>query len=246
MATRRVDPLQQKVPIVDPQTGSPTPFFMRVWNNNLASTNASSEEVAAALAQITEIVSQVEGLEDVLNLLAVELIAGTGLTGGGVLGDFVNITFDLADTTVTAGNYGGAASGGSVSVPYFTVDDQGRLTAADDQTLDLFYDVVLFVQGKPTNAELVLRMEVGRAFTLPASLTGSQASARVASTSNVSFDIKKNGSSIGSVVFNVSASGTFTFSTATSFAAGDLLEVVAPSTADATLEDISITFVGTR
>lgn len=121
MATRRVDPLQQKVPIVDPQTGSPTPFFMRVWNNNLASTNASSEEVAAALAQITEIVSQVEGLEQVLDLLTVEIIAGTGLDGGGVLGDFANITIDLADTAVTPGSYTNAD---------ITVDAQGRITAA--------------------------------------------------------------------------------------------------------------------
>jgi hypothetical protein len=107
-------------------------------------------------------------------------------------------------------------------------------------------DVAVFVQGKPTNAELVARLEVPRAFTIPASATGSQASARVASTGNVSFDVLKNGVSFATVVFNVSATGSFTMASSATFAAGDLLTITAPATADATLEDISITFVGSR
>lgn len=221
---RNVDPLGWNVKIANAD-GTPTPEFMRKFNGQ---------------AQLNLDLIEVTGLLDVA------LIAGVGLSGGGVLGDLVNITFDLENTAVTAGSYGSAASGGSVEVPYFTVDAQGRLTAAGEQTLALFYDVSLYIKGKPTNSELVLRLEAGRAFTLPASLTGSQASARVASAANKSFDIKKNGSSVGSVDFNTSASGTFTFSTATSFSAGDLLEIVAPATADGSLEDISITLVGTR
>lgn len=222
MANKRPDPLSWQAPIVYPETGEATPFFIRQWQQQYALNG------------------------DISGLFTIEFIAGVGLSGGGVLGDLNDITFNLEDTAVAAGSYGSAAALGSLEVPYFTVDAQGRLTAAGEQTLALFYDVVLYVQGKPTNAELVLRMEVGRAFTLPASLTGSQASARVASTGNVSFDVKKNGSSVGSVTFNVSASGSFTMASATSFAAGDLLEIVAPGTVDATLEDISITLVGAR
>lgn len=219
---RRVDPLPYQARIVDPNTGLPTQFFMRVWDASFNTVNTTGA------------------------LLELELIAGVGLSGGGVLGDLLNITFNLEDTAVTPGSYGSAPVLGSFESSRFTVDQQGRLTAAGESTIDLFLDWPIFIASKPTDAQLVMRLEVGRAFTFPQNLTGSQASARVASTGNVSFDIKKNGSSIGSVVFNVSASGTFTFSTATSFVAGDLFELVAPATADATLEDISITFVGQR
>jgi hypothetical protein len=62
----------------------------------------------------------------------------------------------------------------------------------------------------------------------------------------VAFDLLKNGVSFGTVTFNVSATGSFTVASATSFAAGDVLTITAPATADSTLEDISITLVGTR
>lgn len=108
------------------------------------------------------------------------------------------------------------------------------------------YDVSLYVQGTMTNSELVLRLEAGRDFTIPAGATGSQASAGVASTGNVSFDLLKNGVSFGTVTFNVSATGSFTVASDTSFLAGDVLTITAPATADSTLADVSITLAGTR
>lgn len=58
--------------------------------------------------------------------------AGTGLTGGGNLS--ADRTISLANTTVTPGSYG-AASG--ASVPYFTVDAQGRITSAASRNVGI-------------------------------------------------------------------------------------------------------------
>ncbi len=55
--------------------------------------------------------------------------AGTGLTGGGTSGA---VTLDLANTAVTAGNYGSAGTVGT-----FTVDAQGRLTAASNSAISI-------------------------------------------------------------------------------------------------------------
>ena len=52
------------------------------------------------------------------------VVAGTGLSGGGLQGD---VTLNIADTSVTANSYGSATA-----IPTFTVDAQGRLTAAAD------------------------------------------------------------------------------------------------------------------
>lgn len=54
----------------------------------------------------------------------------------------VTWTLDLVDTGVTASSYGPSANaspahGGSFSVPYFTVDAEGRLTAASTKTITL-------------------------------------------------------------------------------------------------------------
>jgi len=55
--------------------------------------------------------------------------AGTGLSGGGTSGA---VTLDLADTAVAAGSYGSANT-----VSTFTVDAQGRLTAASNSTISI-------------------------------------------------------------------------------------------------------------
>ena len=57
-----------------------------------------------------------------------QVIAGTGLDGGGALS--TNVTLNLADTAVTAGSYGDATT-----VPALTVDAQGRLTAVTDTAI---------------------------------------------------------------------------------------------------------------
>lgn len=80
-------------------------------------TGASNVGITIAVANVTG------GVANTINVLA-----GTGLTGGGPLS--ANVTLSLANTTVSAGNYGS-----STEVGTFTVDSAGRLSAASNVTI---------------------------------------------------------------------------------------------------------------
>jgi hypothetical protein len=70
------------------------------------------------------------------------------------------LTLDLDNTTVTAGSYGGAASVGS-----FTVDAQGRLTAASSTTIEI-------ALGTNTSGSYVATITGGTGVTSSAATTG--------------------------------------------------------------------------
>ena len=62
-------------------------------------------------------------------------------------------------------------------------------------------DVGVFVPDRPAAGALVFKLVVVRAFTLPAGLTGSRGHAGAAATAQADFDLRKNGSSIGTASF---------------------------------------------
>ena len=63
----------------------------------------------------------------------------------------------------------------------------------------------------------------------PISLNGSQVDAITASTSSAVYTIRKNGSSIGSLTWDASATiPTIVFSTSQSFSAGDVMDIIGP------------------
>jgi hypothetical protein len=99
--------------------------------------------------------------------------------------------------------------------------------------------------GKPT-ANLVLQNYVFAApVTVPAGLSGSRGTAAVAATATTTFNIQKNGTNIGAMVFAPStAAATFTMTSATLFSAGDVIAVIAPATPDATLANLAWTIMG--
>lgn len=104
-----------------------------------------------------------------------------------------------------------------------------------------------YVAGVPLDDEVVLSFVATDALAIPVALAGSRAVASVAATAETDFDVQKNGSSVGTIRFAAAGTvATFIAASAVSIAAGDRLSVVAPSTADATLADISITIRATR
>lgn len=137
----------------------------------------------------------------------------------------------------------GVAAGGAVG--QLLGKSSGADYATEWQTQP--YDLGIYIPDEPTADMICARVAAVRAFTLPASLTGSVASAGTAATASTVFTIHKGVSSIGTVTFDASATaGTFSFASSVSFASGDVLRITAPATPDATLSDISISLAGTR
>lgn len=104
----------------------------------------------------------------------------------------------------------------------------------------------LFYEGKPTASQL-RQWVAAHAFTFPSGLTGSVAKAGTAATAQKDFDLKKNGTSFGTMRFAASATAaTFIAASATAFAIGDVLTVTAPGSQDSTLANIAVNLVGFR
>lgn len=109
------------------------------------------------------------------------------------------------------------------------------------------FDVAVFAPGLGTNSQILARFKLARAVTFPAGASLSLASASAAATGSTTFTLKKNGTSFATVNFAASATtGIWTQASDAVFAAGDLLEIDGPATADATLQDVGITLAGTR
>lgn len=108
------------------------------------------------------------------------------------------------------------------------------------------YDIATYCSGKPTASEKVLALKAATSFNFVANLVGSVASASTAATASTVFSVRKNGTQFNTITFAAAGtSGTFASSSAQTFAVGDVLEIIAPASADATLADIMFTLKGT-
>jgi hypothetical protein len=148
------------------------------------------------------------------------------------------IESDAAGTTVTV-------AAGYAALIHQDADDMARLVHSPGTVVP--YDVGFSVTGLPTDGAEVLHFVAARAVDFPDNFSGSVGHCSVNPTATASFDVKKNGSSIGSI--SIDTSGNFTFNTtggATALAVGDRLTVFAPSPQDATLSDVGVMFAGTR
>ncbi len=109
------------------------------------------------------------------------------------------------------------------------------------------YDLGGTVSGAPGAGAVLVRFPMPRAVRFPASMAGSQGSAAVTASATSVFSIKKNGTEFATMQFAASANtATFTAASATDFAAGDILTIVAPNPADSTLADLGFSLAGLR
>lgn len=174
--------------------------------------------------------------------VGVDLYTGGGLlltADGTTASTATGSQLALATSGVTAATYGS-----STTIPSLVVDAKGRVTSATTSTIP--YDIASSAIGKPANGDIVMMFIAPRAFTIPANMTGSYMTAGTAATGSSAFTIAKNGSTFCTVTFAASGStATFGSSSQTSFAAGDLLQITAPGTADSTLANIRWTIAAT-
>lgn len=109
------------------------------------------------------------------------------------------------------------------------------------------YDIAAFMPGAPTASQLILKLTFDRDVDFEDDFAGSVGSNSTNPTAPATINIRRNNISIGMI--SISTGGVYTFSTiagATSFVAGNTLELVAQGVVDVTLADIAITLKGTK
>lgn len=134
---------------------------------------------------------------------------------------------------------------------YFGSPDnvENALQELGARTASFPVDIAAFYPGIPTSSAILYRVKVARALNFVANFVGSQFTATANATGSTVFTVKKNGSSIGTCTVGAgTTTGTFATSggTAQSLAAGDVLSIEAPASADATLANPGITLAATR
>lgn len=142
-------------------------------------------------------------------------------------------------------------TGGTMTGSLFTVTpaaDNNSTLAVNSEWIDTNYNIYEIGTGIPNAvlpSEKQLLFIASKAFSLPESLTNSVAYANTAPSAAVSFDIRKNDISVGSVNWAISTSiATFTMASAVSFAASDRLTIESPANCYG-IAGVSITLLGT-
>jgi hypothetical protein len=109
------------------------------------------------------------------------------------------------------------------------------------------YDVIGYLDGQPTASQVLLRMPFTRNVQFPASMTGSQGKAGVATgdSAGAEFSLKKNGVEFGTMTFDYDETvAVFAAASATDFTAGDILTIVAPASPDSALSGVGFALKG--
>lgn len=127
------------------------------------------------------------------------------------------------------------------------IDDVAGLQAALDALQT--YILGLFFTTTPTVSETLMVHVAGTAFTIPADFTAAlQSDVGTNPTASFALDVQQNGASIGTITVSDAGvvSATTTSGTSKPIAAGDVIKIVAPGSADATAANMAFTIIGVR
>jgi hypothetical protein len=186
--------------------------------------------------------------------IIVKTASGTGVTLGPSAG-YVICYCDGTNVNPIAASTGGSGATAFVQLsdaPASYSGDGGFAVEVNSGATALVFnakpfDVSVFAPGVGSNSQKLARIVLARAVSFPAGAANSQAKASATATGSTTFTLTKNGTAFATVNFAASASvGTWTQASPATFAAGDVLEIDGPATADGSLADVGITLSGTR
>lgn len=134
----------------------------------------------------------------------------------------------------------------------YAQDEAATFVYTDDGWLKIIiqvpFQIGLFCVEAPEDDEVILGWCFAHAAVFAGNMAGSIGAVETNPTVNFCALVKKNGTNVG--LINIGTNGVVSFTTtggaAVSFAAGDVLKVVAPASADTTIAGITVTLVGTR
>lgn len=140
----------------------------------------------------------------------------------------------------------GAGTGGGDLVSTNNLSDVANTSTARTN-LGLLRIVPFFFTTTPASSEVMAIYAAVDAFTIPANMSGSQVKVGTNPAATFAMDVQQNGTSIGTISISTGGTPTLTTTSGTSksIAAGDVLEFVAPSTADTTIANVAVNIKGT-
>ncbi len=148
-----------------------------------------------------------------------------------------------ADLTVTRGTTNITVTAGAFSMLQTDGTTNGLARVLGSSSL--IQNIAFSIAGSPPASMKVL-CPINQALTLPTSLTGSHFACGTNPTSTWTFTLTKivsgTPTSIGSVSFNTSGVASVTFTGDVSFNPGDILQLQAPGSQDATGADVAFNF----
>lgn len=112
------------------------------------------------------------------------------------------------------------------------------------------YDLTIYFPSAQVSAsQEIFRQNIRHTIIFAGNFSGSNGSAKTTATASTTWNVNKNGASIGTIVW-AGGGSTPTFTTtsgaAQTFNAGDILTITGPATPDTTLANWGVTLVGSR
>jgi len=117
-------------------------------------------------------------------------------------------------------------------------------TYPPQQNCECKFYLAFYAPGCYISDQVVLSIQLPTGVILPVNAVGSSANDVINASASAVFSITKNGTQIGTLTFVLgSATGTFAIASPVTFNVGDILQIVAPASPDATLAGTSVSFV---